>query len=88
MKLNQIISQIVLLFEMLANCFCFESRILLFRGFSDCPDGERNPARFTGTVTNITQNVYGEVEIEDFLTAPLEVYSRINSQQLCILINH
>lgn len=79
-------------FIILLQCFTYfycQTRILEFHGFSECPDGEKNPAHFNGIVTNLTENVYvatGEIKIDEYVASPLEVFHRTTSMYTNLFI--
>lgn len=49
---------------------------IILNGFSNCPEVQRNPMHFNGSVRKIGINKYelnGEVKIDEIITGPVEV---------------
>lgn len=86
MRKLAVISLFLVLFSNSVNFHCFGMRIFTLNGYSDCSNSAKNPVRFNGTLTNISENVYriaGDITINELIDGPVEVFS---FQWLCSII--
>lgn len=69
---------LVLLFQILLIGHAIQKRTIIFQGFSNCQEDEKNPIHFNGAVKSIVRNIYevnGEIKADEIITGPLEVFS-------------
>lgn len=89
MRMNRIVFVILPIFELFSSGNNLQLSTYIVNKLSQCPDSEKKPMRFNGTITHVGRNKFevdGDVRINQLLTAPLEVF-HIQLNTVVIIIN-